>query len=63
MNLPHFFVNLKRFFFYNLQQKFQVELTGLIYNAVRVRSFSTKLQVDTCKSKEDRSVHAQLHNL
>ena len=30
----------------------------MIYNAARVRSFPTKLQVDTCKSKEDRSVQA-----
>ena len=36
---------------------------AMIYNAARVRSFSTKLQVDTCKSKEDRYVHVQLHTL
>ena len=36
---------------------------AMIYNVARVRSFSTKLQVDTCKSKEYRSAHAQLHTL
>ena len=42
----------------------QVQLSqAMIYNAVRVRSFPTKLQVDTCKSKEDRSAQAQLHTL
>ena len=32
----------------------------MIYNVARVRRLSTKFQVDTCKSKEDRSAHAQL---
>ena len=33
----------------------------MIYNTARVRRLSTKLQVDTCKTKKDRSAHAQLH--
>ena len=32
----------------------------MIYNAAKVRRFSTKFQVDTCKAKKDRSAHAQL---
>ena len=40
-----------------------IQIQAMIYNAARVRSFSTKLQVDTCKSKEDRSAHAKLHTL
>ena len=32
----------------------------MIYNAAMVRRLSTKLQVDTCKTKKDRSAHAQL---
>ena len=32
----------------------------MIYNVAKVRRLSTKFQVDTCKSKEDRSVHAHL---
>ena len=30
----------------------------MIYNVARVWRLSTKFQVDTCKSKEDRSAHA-----
>ena len=33
-----------------------VEIQDMIYNVARVRRLSTKFQVDTCKSKEDRSV-------
>ena len=40
-----------------------IQIQAMIYNEAMVRSFSTKLQVDTCKSKEDRSVHVQLHTL
>ena len=40
-----------------------IQIQAMIYYAARVRSFSTKLQVDRCKSKEDRSVHAQFHTL
>ena len=29
----------------------------MIYNVARVRRLSTKFQVDTCKSKEDRYAH------
>ena len=32
----------------------------MIYNVARVRRLSTKFQVDTCKTKTDRSAHAQL---
>ena len=32
----------------------------MIYNAARVRRLSTKFQVYTCKTKEDRYAHAQL---
>ena len=32
----------------------------MIYDVARVRRLSTKFQVDTCKSKEDRSAHAHL---
>ena len=32
----------------------------MIYNVARVRRLSTKLQVDTCKKKEDRSAHVHL---
>ena len=32
----------------------------MIYNAARVRKLSTKFQVDTCKAKKERIVHAQL---
>ena len=31
----------------------------MIYNAARVSRLSTKFQVDTCKTKKDRSAHAQ----
>ena len=40
-----------------------IQIQAMIYNAARVWSVSTKLQVDTCKSKEDGSAHAQLHTL
>ena len=40
-----------------------VEIQAVIYNAAKVRRLSTKLQVNTCKSKEDRSAQAQLHTL
>ena len=40
-----------------------IQIQAMIYNAATVRSFSTKLQVDTRESKGDRSVHEQLHNL
>ena len=40
-----------------------IQIQAMIYNAARARSFSTKLQVDTCKNIEDRSAHVQLHNL
>ena len=36
---------------------------AMIYNAARVRRLSTKLQVDTCKTKKDRSAHVQLRTL
>ena len=32
----------------------------MIYNAARVRRLFTKFQVNTCKTKKDRSGHAQL---
>ena len=32
----------------------------MIYNAARVRRLSTEFQVETCKTKKDRSVHMQL---
>ena len=32
----------------------------MIYNAAMVRMLFTKFQVNTCKTKKDRSVHAQL---
>ena len=35
----------------------------MIYNVARVRRLSTKFQVDTCKSKEDRSAHAAVVHL
>ena len=38
------------------------EIQAMIYNMTGVR-LSTKFQVDTCKSKKDRSGHAQLHTL
>ena len=40
-----------------------VEIQAMIYNAAKVRRLSTKFQGDTCKSKEDRSAHVQLHTL
>ena len=47
-----------------LKKKAHVQLSqAMIYNAARVRSFSTKLQIGTCKTKEDRSAHAQLRTL
>ena len=33
----------------------------MIFNAARVKKLSTKFQIDTCKTKKDRSVHEQLH--
>ena len=33
---------------------------AMIYNTARVRRLSTELQVDTCKTKKDRSEHVQL---
>ena len=33
----------------------------MIYDAARNRMLSTKFQVDTYKTKRDRSAHAQLH--
>ena len=41
----------------------EVEIQDMIYNVAWVRRLSTKFQVDTCKSKEDRAAHAQLHTL
>ena len=32
----------------------------MIYNAAMVRRLFTKFQVNTCKTKKDRSAHAQL---
>ena len=32
----------------------------MIYNVAMVRMLSSKFQVDTCKTKKDRSTHAQL---
>ena len=32
----------------------------MIYNVARVRRLATKFQVDTCKTKNERSGHAQL---
>ena len=32
----------------------------MIYNAAMVRRLFTKFQVSTCKTKKDRSAHAQL---
>ena len=40
-----------------------VEIQDMIYNVARLRRLSTKFQADTCKSKEDRSAHAQLRSL
>ena len=37
-----------------------VKIQAMIYNAARVRRLSTKFQVYTCKTKKDRSAHAQL---
>ena len=33
----------------------------MIYNAAMVRRLFTKFQVNTCKTKNDRSAHVQLH--
>ena len=33
----------------------------MIYNAAMVRKLFTKFQVNTCKTKKDRSAHAQLY--
>ena len=35
----------------------------MIYNVARARRLSTNFQVDSCKTKKDRSAHAQLHTL
>ena len=35
----------------------------MIYNAARVRRLFTEFQVNTCKTKKDRSAHAQLHQV
>ena len=40
-----------------------VEIRAMIYNVARVRKLFAKFQVDTCKTKKDTSVHAQLHTL
>ena len=40
-----------------------VEIQAMIYDAARVRRLSTKFQVNTYKSKRDRSAHAQLRTL
>ena len=37
-----------------------VEIQAMIYNAAMVRRLFTKFQVNTCKTKKDRSAHAQL---
>ena len=37
-----------------------VEIQAMIYNVAIVRRLFTKFQVNTCKTKKDRSVHAQL---
>ena len=37
-----------------------VEIQAMIYNVAWVRRLSTKFPVDTCKTKKDRSAHAQL---
>ena len=38
-----------------------VEIQDMVYNVTRDRRLSTKFQVDTYKTKRDRSVHVQLH--
>ena len=37
-----------------------VEIQSVIYNVAVVRRLFTKFQVNTCKTKKDRSAHAQL---
>ena len=39
---------------------FVVEIQAMIYNAAMVRRLFTNFQVYTCKTKKDRSAHAQL---
>ena len=49
---------------YDMERIAHVQLRqAMIYNAGRVRSLSTKFQVDTCKTIKDRSAHAQLRTL
>ena len=38
-----------------------VEIQAMIYNEAMVRRLITKFQVNTYKTKKDRSAHAQLH--
>ena len=40
-----------------------VEIQAMIYDVARDRRLSTKFQVDTYKTKRDRSAHAQLRTL
>ena len=40
-----------------------VDIQAMIYNAARDRRLSTKFQVDTYKTKRDRSEHVQLCTL
>ena len=40
-----------------------VEVQAMIYDAARVRRLSTKFQVNTYKTKRDRSGHGQLRTL
>ena len=37
-----------------------VEIQAMLYNVAMVRRLFTKFQVKTCKTKKDRSAHAQL---
>ena len=46
-----------------LHNLYIVEIQAMIYNVARVRRLFTNFQVDTCKSKEDGSAHAQLRTL
>ena len=61
--LSKFMQNLKRYICVCAVAHLAVEIQSMIYNVARVRRLSTKFQVDTCKSKEDRSEHAQLRTL
>ena len=49
--------------FTKFQLHLVVKIQAMIYNAARIRKLSSKLQVDTCKTKMDRSAHVQSRTL